>query len=395
MGQVPCVGNAKKNLSLNLGNEECSKTCSSKYLALALVGFCIITLLIVLTVFRINLDIFTTYLNTWLYSYQIILFLLEEGQALDNVISFIITLANWRIKGVGICIYPGLNNLEKLAINYVCPVYVLVLLFVLAKIARCRPGCFINRNAARAVCTLLVLCYTNVTMISFNIVYYVFLKGKLVLYADGNIEFITDWKKHLPFTIIAALWIVFFVVLIPLLLLFTPWFLRLVPKLNKFRLFFDTFQKCFKVQYRWFAGYYFICRLWMLMIILFVPIYPLRRSILEVSCVIIAAICLYLQPYNEQYHWFNRLDAVLLTNLCLVVSFSSSFRSDATQSLQNVIVSNLVNVLAYIPLVYLIFLVCYQGWKYCCSKNWVDHYAPVEEDDLPSTSESGALTRSL
>ena len=390
-GSSILCGACKNNYSVNLGDEECRETCPDKYLWLAL-GFFVITPLLVLIVFHIKLDIFTTYLNTWLYSYQIILLLLEEGQYLDRVISFIVSLANWRIPGVGTCLYAGMNNLDKLGVNYVLPVYVLFLLFVLSKIARCRPGCFVNRNVAHAFCTLLVLCYTNITMISFTIVHYVPIHGKWVLYADGNIDFIADWKSHLPFTIVACLWILFFVALIPLLLLFTPWFLRHIPYLNSFRLFFDTFQRCFKVQYRWFAAYYFICRIVILLIALYVPFGPLKRSILEVSSIIIAAICLYLQPYNEQYHWLNRLDAVLLTNLCLIVSFSSNVRSDVTLSVQKGLEAT-VNALAYVPLVYLFVLVCHHGWKYCCPKN-LDSYAAMEEDRSPSPSaETDASSR--
>lgn len=382
-GSSILCGACKDNYSVNLGNEKCRKDCSNKYLWLGF-GFFVIIPILVLVVFRIDLDIFTTYLNTWLYSYQIILFLLEEGQHLDKFISFIISLANWRVEGVGTCLFSGMNNLEKLGVNYILPAYVLFLLFILAKIARRRPSCYINRNVANAFCTLLVLCYTNVTTISFNIVHYVSIHGRWVLYADGNIDFTRDWREHLPFTIIACLWIVFFVFLVPLLLLFTPWFIKHFPYLRNFRLFFDMFQRCFKIQYRWFAAYYFICRICILLIALFWPLGPLKRSILEVTSIFIVVICLYLQPYNEQYQWFNRLDAVLLTNLCLVANFSSTY---APQSVPDGL-EIAVNVLAYVPLVYLIILVGYHGWRYCCPNNYAD-YNPVDED-IPSISETAA-----
>ena len=390
-GSSILCGACENNYSVKLGDEECSNKCNNKYLWLALAFFAATTLL-VLVVFYIRLDIFTTYLNTWLYSYQIILFLLQEGQNLDQFISFIIGATNWniRVKGFGICLYSGMTNLEKLGVSYILPAYVLLLLFVLAKVARCRPGCFINRNVAHAFCTLLVLCYTNVTMISFNIVYYVHIRERWVLYADGEIDFARDWRKHLPFTFVACLWIVLFVMLVPLLLLFTPWFLRHIPYLNNFRLFFDTFQRCFKVQYRWFAAYYFICRIVILCIALYVPYGSLKRIFLEVSSVIIMAICLYLQPYNDQYQWFNRLDAVLLTNLCLVVNLSSAISDrEASQPVQDGL-DKTVNVLAYVPLIYLIVLICYNGWRYCCLGN-IDGYSEVEEEP-PSTTETGAST---
>lgn len=376
-GTSVLCGACKDGYSVNLGNEQCRQSCSNSHLWLA-VAFCLVTPLLVLIVFRIDLDIFTTYLNTWLYSYQTILFLLREGQYLDPFISFVIGVANWELRVGGTCLYKGMTNLQKLGVNYIFPSYVLLLLVVLAKIARHRPGCYINRTVSHAFCTLLVLCYTNVTIISFNIVHYVHMQGRWVLYADGNIDFVRDWKTHLPFTIIACLWIVLFVIFVPLLLLFTPWFLRRFPYLNNFRLYFDTFQRCFKVTYRWFAAYYFICRIYILLIALYVPFSPLKRCFLDVSSILIAVMCLYLQPYNEQYQWFNRLDAVLLTNLCLIVNFSSSIVSDATSSVRDGL-ENIVNLLAYVPLVYLIGLVLYHGWQYCCPRNFLEGYITVEQ----------------
>ena len=387
-GSSVLCGACKDNYSVNLGDEHCQEECLNSNLWLLLVLF-ILTILLVLVVLRIELDIFTTYLNAWLYSYQIITFLVQEGQYLDPFITFIIGVANWRVKDVGTCLFHGMTNLEKLGINYVLPGYVLFLLFALSKIARCRPSCYINRNVSRAFCSLLVLCYTNVTMISWDILHYVPLNGRWVLYADGNIDFIQNWKTHLPYTILACVWIICFVLYLPLVLLFTPWFLKHIRYLRNFRLFFDTFQQCFKDEYRWFAAYYLICRVYILAIALYVPFGPLKRSVLEVSCVLIVVTCLYLRPYrtgqNEDYNWLNTLDAVLLTNLCFVVIFSSSIVSDASQSIQDGLVKT-VNVLAYVPLVYLVFLVCYNGWNYFCPEN-VNDYIEIEPEGA-STSDS-------
>jgi len=177
--------------------------------------------------------------------------------------------------------------------------------------------------------------------------------------------------------------------------------------LSNFRLFFDTFQKCFKDEYRWFAAYYFICRIYILFIALYVPFGPLKRSILEASSVVIVVTCLYLQPYktipnqrmtnddmnnepanntaNENYNWLNTLDAILLTNLCFITIFSTGITSEASQTVQDRL-EKTVNVLAYVPLVYLWCLLCYNGWKYFCPAN-LDGYQQVEPD-RGSTSES-------
>ncbi|KAL9972043.1 hypothetical protein ACROYT_G018282 [Oculina patagonica] len=383
-GTSVLCGKCKEGYSVNLGNEHCTQSCTNDYLGLV-VAFGLLTPLLVLLVFRIKLDIFTTYLNTWLYSYQTILFLLQEGQYLDPFISFVIDVANWKLSGFGTCLYRGMTNLQKLGVNYTFPLYILLILMVLAKIARRRPACYINRNVEHAFCTLLVICYTNVTIISFSIVHYVPIQGRWVLYADGNIDFVKDLKMHLPFTIIACLWIVLFVIFVPLVLLFTPWFLRHFHYLNNFRLYFDTFEQCFKVKYRWFAAYYFICRIFILLIALYFPYGPLKRTILDVSSVLIVVMCLYLQPYNEQYQWFNRLDAVLLTNLCLIVNFSSGIVSEAASSTRDALEMT-VNLLAYVPLGYLIVLVLYHGWRYCCPRNFLEDYRYIVSEQRPRSS---------
>ena len=385
-GSSILCGECKANFSVNLGNEQCTPKCPNEYLWLLLLFF-LVTLLLVLLVLRIDLDIFTTYLNTWLYSYQTVELLLQEGQKLDEFVSFIIGITNWRVTGTGTCLYKGMTNLQKLGVNYILPFYVLFLLFVLAKIARCRPVCYINRNVYRAFCTLLILCYTNITTISFNIIHYVPIKNRWVLFADGSIDFINNWREHLLFTVLAVCLILGFVILVPLLLLFTPWFLRYFRFLNNFRLYFDTFQQCFKVQYRWFAAYYFLCRIFILLIALYFPFGPLKRSILEVSSVLITVIFLYIQPYNVQFRCLNTLDAVLLTNLCFIVIFSSSIISDAPLAVQSGLKVT-VNVLAYVPLVYLAVLIGYYGWRYFCPQN-LDEYRDLPNQETNSMSETG------
>ena len=394
---VLCWG-CNKRLSVQLGSEKC-KPCSNTDLWPVLVFF-IVTTLLVLLVLLIEVNIFRTYLNTWLYSFQIIFYLVQEGQSLDPFISFVIGLADWRLSDVAVCLFCGMDNLQKHGISYLLPTFVLLLLFVLARFARCCPSCYVNRNVSRVFCTLLVLCYTNVTSISWDILHYVLLNRKRVLYDDGNILCddgnieLGDWKKHLSYTLLALVWILGFVLFFPLVLLFTPWFTRRIPFLQNFRLFFDTFQQCFRDEYRWFAAYYFICRLFILSFAMFVPIWPLKRSLLEVSCVVIVVICLYLRPYrigeNEDYSWLNTSDAVLLTNLCFVVIFSSNIVKDTPQYIQDGLKIT-VNVLAYVPLVYLVILVGYHFWKYCCPNNFND-YEEIPENTSTTDNDLCSLS---
>ncbi|EDO41724.1 predicted protein [Nematostella vectensis] len=352
-------GSCRYGYSVFMGNEKCGD-CSNNHLWL-LVIFFIGTLMLVLLILKINVDIFTVYLNSWLYSYQIIGFLLQKGEGLDSFLTFVVGIANWELPGYGSCFCSGLTNLYKLGINYGLPIYVLVLLLVLSKIAKLRPGCYINKNVSRAFCTLLVLCYTKITMISFSILHYVNVGNRWVLFYDGEIDFHRDWKEHLPFTVVAILMLLFFVLSLPIMLLFTPWLMMKFPCLMRFRLFFDLFQSCFEDQekrrnHRWFAAFYLLCRIFIICIALYPPFGPLKRSLLEACCVLICGTCLYIQPYNTRYTWLNTVDALLLVNLALITIFSSG-RTVEAGDWTNIALWYIVDVMAYFPLLYLTVLI--------------------------------------
>lgn len=366
---VPLCGKCDHDYTVSLGSEQClsTKHCNKERLWLLLVFF-LGMLVFVLLVLKIDVDLFTAYLNVWLYSYQIIMYLIKENEVFDAFISFVIGLANWRIHVTGLCFIPGLTDLTKLGINYILPFYVLFLLLVLSKISKFFPRCYINNNVSHALCNLLVLCYTDITTISFSILHYVHVGGKYVLFLNGDVDFVEDWKTHLPLTILAIFLVIFFVILFPMTLLFTPWFFEKFPFLVRYRLFFDLFQSCFddretQRKHRWFAAFYFFCRIWIILMAMYLPLGPLKRSILEASCIVVLATLLYLQPYNTKYKWLNTTDAILLGNLCLITVFSSALNSDAAISTIKGL-KVFINILAYVPLVYFVILTVYYGRKY-------------------------------
>ena len=117
--------------------------------------------------------------------------------------------------------------------------------------------------------------------------------------------------------------------------------------------FYDPLQSCFKDQYRCFSAFYFVCRLVLLLIAVFLP------ECLNTACVVFLGFFLYFRPYkgphsravndpgdqqederlhqgccfkkcviniddqNKNYDWINTSDATLLTTLCVVSVFSS------------------------------------------------------------------------
>ena len=357
-------GDCKANTSVVFGGEVCSSKCSNWYLLLLLL-YGLILLAVVLGIMLIDLDFFTSYLNAWLYSYQVMNVVTPDGFKFDPFIEFIIGLANFQLKvgSGGICFAKGLDDADKLAILYVLPTYVLVLVVLLAKSVGWFPNwCFSRRVKAapfRALCTIVVLCYTDITRISLRILHPASFGSQYVMYAKGSIHFFGG--KHIAYGILASLFILCFVIPFPLILAFRPCLikgLRPILNLNRWKPIFDALQSCFKDEYRWCAAFYFLCRLVLLAIATFMDSSPLKRALLESSCVLILLTIAYLRPYKEakdvkedeeSYDWINRSDVVLLATLTLIAVFSSPVESDWGDSTWLGFYI-FVDFLAYIPL---------------------------------------------
>ena len=376
-------GSCKQGYSVELGSSRCSKNCNNLYLLL-IIPYGIGLLLLVMLIMLINLDAFTGYLNAWLYSYQVMILLKKDEMKFDKIVHFIIGLSELQIKldGKGLCLAEHLHEVDVLFISYSVPAYVLLLVVILARIVRRYPRWLFSRKVRapfRALCTIFVLCYTTITGISLKILHFVHIGGRFVLYQDGENQFFND-NRHKWYGTIAILNIIFIVIPVPLFLMFTPFFVRKAHQyfhinLNTFKPMYDTLQSCFKDKYRWFSAFYFVCRFLLLILATFAPFGPVKRCLIEISCIFILAIFLYFRPYKqaepaeanhqnpeeEDFDWINKSDAVLLTNLCFIAVVSSAFEDE------NKAVMKVVDILAYVPLLVLIVVLGRATGKYVSS----------------------------
>lgn len=410
-------GKCKHDCSVLIGSEKCRSDCSYRTLYWFVPVFCIGSTFVVLIVLVLDLDIFTVYLNAVLYFYQVIPYLISQyNEAFfqhDGFITFVIGLANWRINITSesyICV-KNMTGLNKIAMEYSFPGFIfLVLLIVRLTGLNNRLSRFSDRlrclrhvrrenrgeqsyNATHALCNLLVLCYTDVILTSFKIVHYVDLSGNWVQFYDGSIEFYKDWRRHFIATGVAIL-LLFLALVLAIILIIVPQFCHKIPGYQRFRLFFDLFQSCFEEileqdgsrsnrpstdtssqapsvatqsitvrSNRWFAGFYLLCRFVIFLLAFYVPFGPLRRSILEISCVVVASVCLLVKPYNSKYNWLNISDAILLFTLCVIAILSTAVNHDVEYGDKLRIT---VHALTYVPLIYLLYLI-YLCWRACRS----------------------------
>ena len=354
--------------SVKVGDEDCSTECDNSDLW-RLAPLLIFLTILVFVIFKINMDIFTCYLNAWLYFYQVINLVTSVHREvyLDPFIRFIIGLANITIDGpFASCLWKGMDNLTKLAFSYVLPVYVFLVVFVIGLVARKYPDSYFAKNSTfRASCTLFVLCYSALTGVSMEILRPSKIGNSIVVFHQGTVKYFSDY--HTYFAVPAILILLFVVVPFPFILMFTPFFSKHVRFVIYATPLFNTFQACFKDGYRWFAAFYFFCRFFFLLFATFVPYGRAKASIIQVACVFVLSIHVYLCPYLPQYDWINKLDSLLLITLTAISIIAGQMTRHVLENERDVMMI-IIDVLAYIPLVYTVALGFYLLYKWVKTK---------------------------
>ena len=394
-------GRCDSDHTITVGSAQCQTGCTNWYLFL-LIPFGILLLLLVMGIMLIDLNVFTGYLNAWLYSYQVMSLLVPDGFQFNPFSEFVIALTNFQIQvgGQSFCLANNWDDADKLMVMYAMPVYVIVTVVFLAKMVGAFPNWRFSKRVKapfRGICTILVFCYTDVTYISLRILRFANVGSKTVLFVNGDIDYFSG--KHRYYCIVAIFFIVVFVLPFPLFILFRPFLtngLRPVLNLNRWNPFFDALQSCFKNQYRWCAAFFFICRLAILVIYTFMPAGPVKRLLLEACCILILLIFAILRPYKEardvekdeeSYDWMYRSDVVLLTTLSFIAVISSPIdNSCATNDGVKESFKIVLNTLSCVPIGVLLVVACRVGRRYLPA-------CKGPPDDVPIMSETSASSR--
>ena len=403
-------GECKKNYTISFGSEQCVFPCPPWHLLFLVLIAVIVGVLVILTML-IDLDVFTGYLNAWLYSYQVMELLTPDEFQFDPFMEFFIGLSNLRIQLFrhSFCLAEGLDDADKLVIMYALPTFVMLVVWVLTQLVTRYPDwCFSRRVRAphRAICTIFVLCYTNITTISLKILDPAkFGSHTVVLFQNGKLPFFEG--KHLVYGILAIIYIIVFVVPFPMILLFRPFLttgLRPVLNLNRWMPYLDAFQGCLKNHYRWCASFYFIGRLGILLIYTYLPHGSVKQLVTQSVCILILVVFASLRPYIEardvrqgerSYGWINVSDVVVLTTLSLISVLSAPIDSSyPASSSEKQCLRIVVKVLAYGPLLVAIAL----GYRFLsnrCPRINFNCCIPPEDDELlPSMSETSEAPQS-
>ena len=279
------------------------------------------------------------------------------------------------IDSFSFCLWKGATTLDILAFKYVTITYALVLvLFTILLMNTCnyralcpwlRPH-MVKRSVIHGLSAFLIMCYTQCVLVSLRILVPTDLKGlhyqRKVVFYSGNITFFG--KDHLAYAIPALMCLITIGAVPPLLLLVYPmgWKVlaicglseskgvKMIP-IDRLKPLLDSFQSCFKDNFRFFSGLYFVYRVPTL--VAYVLAIGLTQFYVAIEVVFLVTLALHAiaQPYQKRWH--NIVDTLLLVDLAIINALSLFIYTTATDGSENKaihIASVLQVVLIYLPL---------------------------------------------
>ena len=271
-----------------------------------------VTLIFIIMYYKVGIG----YLYSITYYYSIVDILLNQNlqasRGLYLTVSIMSSFPKITPQFLGeLCLTTGMSGIDQQFIHYIHPSAVIVILMTITLLARSsqRISAIISRGIIHVICLLLLLSYTSIVSTS------LLLMRSLTFH---DIEYFHG--RHLAYGIVALLCTVTIALGLPLLLILEP-FLNGKINFTKIKPLLDQFQGCYKDKYRCFAGYYMICRLVIITIVIanssdeFVANY-----LLIIVCGIVGLIHLMVKPYNKEI--LNELDGIILHLIIFVAALT-------------------------------------------------------------------------
>ena len=384
-----CIGNRKGVLcaeckdgyAFTFGSIECvpDSSCSDGQGVvppLLNIFFIIIIFIFIILILKLDYKLSSGYVFCFVYYFSIISYIIPStaGLTLLTIISIFesVTQLNPQFLGyVPICFAKELTPLQQQVFLYVNPLIISVLVVGAVLLSRCcKRFTFKDNTLIKAICLLLLLSFTSLSESSFNIfngVSFEGITGKSYVYIQPYTEYF-DTGKHLPWFILALLVMFFLVIPFTLLLLVAPLLSRCF-NLNKIKPFLDEFQGCYKDNFRWMAGYYFVCRLVYFSILTIPgPHFVVFEYFLQLISFFILVVHMLIQPYQNQ--WLNFTDSLLLADIALV-TFLYGDTANTVFQLMNIMSLReiLTYTLVFIPILYLVVIISVTAGKHCVSSD--------------------------
>ena len=288
-----------------------------------------------------------------------------------NTFYNILNLNFFNIDKLSFCIWSGATPLDTLVMKYVSVVFAISLVLLLVYLQDCcfsKCRCGRRSSVVQGLTAFLVICYSQCTYVTFNILNQGTPRGmggkhaNKVVFLSGEIPYFRD--KHLYYAIPAVVCLCLIIVPVPLILLFDPLLLRIEDRINwcfyrqpwtrirdRFKPFLDSFQGCFKDRFRCFAGFFFCYRL-LIPVNIVISMNTLQYYyVLEITLILILVLQAIVQPFRDITHniiailSFCNLVVINLITIRIYLSVSNKGYTIETRILQWI-----QTILVYMPL---------------------------------------------
>ena len=244
-------------------------------------------------------------------------------------------------------------------------------------------GISLSKSFFRGLVTFLLLSYTKFTQVTLTHLTPAYLSGpggknyNIVVNLDGTMKFFG--REHLLYYAIPAIFVLVFIVLLPLILFAT--YPRMSNRLgiptHKMMYFFDPLNSAFRNQHH-FSLLYFVYRIILVGMFTFTPEVEFRYMLQQVFTSIVLILHVIAQPYKEMKH--NIIDLCLLALIPTVISISffQLFRVTNSDGVNQFGMAIQI-ILLYIPLIYLAVVIVYKlyEWKRHRGYTGIDNNAPA------------------
>ena len=309
------------------------------------------------------------------------------------------------------CLFKNANIMDLMLIKYLTTLYALFLIIVTILVLRfssysCIKLCHkcgrrnIRGSIVNGLTAFLVLCYFHCLTITLHILVpsYVMGEGRKQLKAvplyNGDLSYMS--VGHLEYVGPAIVCLIFIILPPPIILLLEPLLIRVSGLLNmrrnvvtytlhrlrmKLKPFLDSFQGCFKDNCHCFAGLFFLYRVLVVLVPVFLPgsivWSAIARQIILFLILFVHCLCF---PFEKKWH--NHLKTFLLIDLLLINTVQlaplTEYSNDGT-----IFMAVFQLILMSLPLVYVMAYIGYYNCKIRVIKKKEEISSFQDDDSLP------------
>ena len=303
------------------------------------------------------------------------------------------------LDSLSFCLWKDASTLDILAFKYVTIVYslllviVTVLLMKVCNITRHKRSLFkcmlssefVEGTVIHGFSTFFVMCYSQCAKVTLfllipSLIYSVGPPNKqavtkVVFYAG---DFSYFHRDHLKYAIPAPCFAATLILIPPILLIVYPLCYRLfallgledsscvqisckIIPLEKIKPLFDSFQSCFKDNYRFFSGLYFFYRL--IALINFLAFDSLTKFYIALEVQLVIMLTLHAATNAYKKHWHNILDTLLLANLAIINALTM-YNYRITMNGEHLTINILSVIQTFLVLLPALYMITY----FVCSK---------------------------